>query len=97
MLAHEIVAWLMILVFGVSLIYPWHPSWPGAKWLQNLPLTLIPLWIAYEAVMPSHLNIRLDLPFILWGLMVAYCVYVVGLMLFAYLRSRRHKDGASSA
>ena len=97
MLTYEFVTCLMLLVFGLSLVYPWHPAWPGAEWLKHLALLLLPLWLVYEATMPPRMNIRLDLPLILWGLMVAHCVYVVRLAVFAFMRRRRQMADATDA
>lgn len=91
MLAYEAIFFLMFAVWVVSLFYPWHPSWFGAKWLVHLPLLLLPLWFIYESWMPREMNIRLDLLLIIFGLGVAAIMYVVRLSFFGVLawRSRR--------
>ncbi len=42
-MTYEIVGMLMLAIFAVSMLYPWHPSWPNARWLVRMPLVLLPL------------------------------------------------------
>ena len=92
MVMYELVFWLMLGVFALAMIYPWHPTWPGAKWLVHMPLLLFPLWFWYEAVMPRHMNIRLDLPLILLGVSAACMLYVVRIVLFVVLTRMARGD-----
>lgn len=86
-----LVAWVMIAVFGISLLYPWHPGWPGAKWLVHLPLLLLPLGLLYEKVLPRHMNIRFDLLLYIYALEIIGVIYAVRLILFFFLRRRSRR------
>jgi len=86
MLTYEYVFWLLACIFVFSLIYPWHPGWPGAKFLTHTTLLLFPAWFAYETAMPKHMNIRLDIPLIVFGVAASLGVYVFRLCLFANIR-----------
>lgn len=98
MLDYERIFWLMQLLFGLSLLYPWHPSWPKAWWLVHLPLLLVPLWLYYETLMPREMNIRVDLLLLFGEFGVAGAIYLFRLLLFAYLqRKRLHARRVSSA
>ena len=70
----DVLAGLMLAVVAVSLCYPWKPEQALASRLIHLPLSFIPLWIAYEAVMPARMNIRVDLlvipPLLLFVLLI---------------------------
>lgn len=85
MLAYEYVFLLMLAVLLFTILYPWHPAWWGAKWLVHLPLLLPPLWLLYELLIPSEYNIRLDIPLIGFGLIVAGLIYLSKLALFALI------------
>ena len=87
-MTYEIVFWMMLATWIFSLLYPWHPSWPKAKWLVHLPWVLLPLWVWYESLMPAGMNIRIDLLLILWGLGVAFIVYVIRVIAFRVARQR---------
>jgi len=95
MLDYERVFWLIQLMFGLSLLYPWHPSWPKAWWLVHLPLMLVPLWLYYETLMPREMNIRVDLLLIFPEFAVAAAVYLCRLLLFASWRRRRSRESES--
>lgn len=86
---YERIFWLMQLLFGLSLLYPWHPSWPKAWWLVHLPLLLVPLWLYYETLMPCEMNIRVDLLLLFGEFGVAGVIYLFRLLLFAYLQRKR--------
>ena len=93
-MTYEIVGIFMLAIFGVSLVYPWHPSWPKAKWLVHLPLILLPLWAWYELLMPSTMNIRFDLLFIMGAMRLLAVVYVLRLILFWFLRDRGRRNAS---
>ncbi len=86
-MTYEIVGMLMLAIFAVSMLYPWHPSWPKARWLVHMPLVLLPLWAWYETLMPRTMNIRFDLLFIIGAMRLLFMVYVVRLILFWWLLS----------
>lgn len=89
-MTHEVVFAIMLIIATLSLLYPWHPSWPAAKWLLHLPWILIPLWLFYEWLMPDTTGIRMDLLAIVFELGIAFVVYAVRLLLFWYLTKRVH-------
>lgn len=95
MLDYERVFWLLQLLFGLTLLYPWHPTWPKAWWLVHLPLMLVPLWLYYETLMPREMNIRVDLLLIFPEFAVAAAVYLCRLLLFASWRRRRSRESES--
>ena len=90
-MTYETVFWMMLATWMVSLLYPWHPSWPKAKWLVHLPGALVPMWIWYESLMPAGMNIRIDLLLIIWGFGVAFIVYAIRLFAYWFAR-RRHRS-----
>ena len=79
---------MMLTTWAVSLLYPWHPSWPKAKWLVHLPWALIPMWAWYESLMASELKkevgplIRIDLILIIPAVGLLFVVYIVRLIKF---------------
>ena len=75
MFSYHYFAYAMIALFVVSSIYPWDMTWPGAKWLAHLPLLQIPMWILYESSLPEGTNIRVDLLWIIPGMLVAAVAY----------------------
>lgn len=93
-MTYETVFFLILATLAVSLLYPWHPSWPKATWLVHLPLLLLPLWAWYEALMPSTMNIRVDLLFIIGAVRLMFIIYILRLVLFWWLR--RDKQSAQS-
>lgn len=96
-MTYEIVGIFMLAIFCISIVYPWHPSWPKATWLVHLPLILLPLWAWYETLMPSTMNIRFDLLFIMGAMRLLAVVYVLRLILFWLLRDRRGQKATPSA
>jgi hypothetical protein len=85
----NVIGVLMISVAAIAIFYPWRPEQPFASKLVHLPLVFIPLWIAYEVVMPDYMNIRVDLfviPLLLLFLIVIWAVKV------ARFRNLKHKD-----
>lgn len=80
---------VMLIVAGVTLVYPWHPRWSASGWLVHLPLLLLPLWARYEATIPSGMNIRVDLLVIVPGLLLCLVLYALRLIFFARLRNQR--------
>lgn len=82
MIGPQVVAYAMLALFVVSVVYPWDFTWPAARWLAHLPLLQIPLYILYE-VSASARNIRVDLFVVLPGLLVAALVYF-GKLAFMY-------------
>jgi hypothetical protein len=96
-MTYEIVGMLMLAIFAVSMLYPWHPSWPKARWLVHMPLVLLPLWAWYETLMPRTMNIRFDLLFIIGAMRLLFMVYVVRLILFWWLLHRKNKKTTQSA
>ena len=79
---YQLVFWMMLATWLVSLLYPWHPSWPKAKYLVHLPLALIPMWVVYELLMPDDMNIRVDLLLIIPAFAVALIMYAIRLIAF---------------
>ena len=69
-----IVFFTMLGIFLLSLIYPTNRDLPFAKAIAFSPIALLPLWWIYEQMMPSHMNIRVDLllliPMILTSMIV---------------------------
>jgi hypothetical protein len=96
-MAYEAVFFAMAGVALVSLCYPWHPDWPAAKWSVHLPLLLLPLWLLYEALMPGHMNIRLDIPLLILGVGFTLGVYACKLVLFGGVRARNHPPRRGAA
>ena len=92
------IGWIMIAVWLGSLLYPWHPSWPAARWLLHLPVATLCLYGLYELSMPGHMNIRLDLPLI-WGcLIVSGILYLIRICWFLSWRPvPREAKGRGSA
>lgn len=78
----QIIAYVMLALFIVSMVYPWDFTWPAARWLVHLPLLQIPLYILYE-VSVSASNIRMDLLVMLPGLLIAGLAYF-GKLAFMY-------------
>ena len=76
----------MMLVWGISILYPWHPSWPHARSLIHLPWLLIPLFVLYELLVPREMNIRLDWLLIAWAFGIAFLIYAIRLIVFWRLR-----------
>jgi hypothetical protein len=95
-MTYEIVGMFMLTIFAVSLLYPWHPCWPKAKWLVHLPLVLLPLWAWYETLMPRTMNIRFDLLFIVGAMRLLFLVYVVRIILFWLLLRRKNATTTQS-
>ncbi len=96
-MTYEIVGMFMLAVFAVSLLYPWHPSWPKARWLVHLPLILLPLWAWYETLMPRTMNIRFDLLFIIGAMRLLFVVYALRLILFWWLLHRKKQPNPQTA
>ena len=94
-MGYEVVFWMMAVVWLFSLIYPWHPSWPAAKWVLHLPWLLLPMWMLYETLMPVEMNIRLDLLLIIWALAAVFIVYVVRIATFWLLGKRSAEQSHS--
>ncbi len=89
-----IVAVLMMIVWAISLLYPWHPSWPYARWAIHLPWLLIPMFFLYEWLVPNEMNIRLDWLIIAGAFGFLFLVYFIRLIVFCRLRqSRAETDG----
>ena len=86
---YNAVGLIMIVVWLLSIFYPWHPSWPLAKWLLHLPLLLLALYWWYEEAMPRYMNIRLDLPIIWMCMIVSGILYLVRIILFAFKNGGR--------
>ena len=82
MIGPQVVAYAMLALFVVSMVYPWDFTWPAARWLAHLPLLQIPLYILYE-VSVSASNIRVDLLVMLSGLLIAALAYF-GKLAFMY-------------
>lgn len=76
----------------VSLLYPWHPSWPAAKVVIHLPWLLIPLWIYYEAIMPAEINIHIDLLFIIPAVLLVFAMYAMRLVIFLWIWKKGRFD-----
>ena len=90
---YNIIGIVMILVWLFSICYPWHLRWPAAKWALHLPILLLALYWGYETAMPSHMNIRLDLPLI-WGCMIISAIlYVTRIILFVSMAKRSRSSG----
>ena len=95
MITYQFVAWTMVAVFGFSLLYPWDFSWPGAKWLAHVPLLQFPLWRVYENLI-ADVNIRVDLAWILPGLLVAALVYASKLAWLLLIENQELKNSLRS-
>lgn len=74
--------WMMAGTSLISVIYPWDPKWPYAKSLVHLPWLLLPMWWAYESLMPREMNIRMDLLLIVPVLTTVFVIYAVRLFSF---------------
>lgn len=85
----NVIGTLMLVVAATSLVYPWVPTQPLASEFVHLPLALIPLWIAHEAVMPDHMNIRVDLLIIPPILLLALAIWVIKVARFRELRPNK--------
>lgn len=91
-MTYEAVFWMMLATWAASLLYPWHPSWPKAKWLVHLPWALIPMWAWYESLMPSGMNIRIDLLLIIGEVGLLFVVYIVRLIMFRTIFRSNNKN-----
>ena len=87
-MSYQFFGSLMLGTFVVSLLYPWSPSWPGAKWLVHLPLLQLPLWFLYENAMPRDMNIRVDLLLIFPGMLIAALVYVSKIAWLLFIKNQ---------
>jgi hypothetical protein len=97
-MTYETVFWMMLATWAVSLFYPWHPSWPKAKWLVHLPWALIPMWAWYESLMPAGMNIRIDLLLIIGEVGLLFVVNIVRLIMFrTVFRSNDSKQAIVSS
>ena len=83
-MSFEFLSCCMIGTFLLSLVYPWHPKWPGARWSLHLPLLQLPLWIWYEFT--NSYDIRVDIPILVLGFLVSAIVYVSKVALFLRIR-----------
>jgi hypothetical protein len=81
-MTYETVFWMMLAMWVISLLYPWHPSWPKATLLVHLPWVIIPMWVWYESLMPAGMNIRIDLLLIIGEVGLLFVVYIVRLIMF---------------
>ncbi len=88
-MGYEVFFVMMLVTWGVSMLYPWHPSWPLAKWLVHLPWTLLPMWACYEMLMPAGMNIRIDLLLIIGALKILFLVYIVRVGIFIMLSRKQ--------
>ncbi len=74
-----VVFFTMLVVFLLSLFYPINPNLPFAKAIALSPIALVPLWWLYEQLMPSHMNIRVDLFIIIPMLLISAVILVLRL------------------
>ena len=79
----------MVGVTLLALIYPWSLRTHASRIWVHLPLSLVPLYLAYEAAMSPEMNIRIDL-FLLWPLLglAGVCYALKLLLLLAGLRQK---------
>ena len=71
----------MLVIAGFSLVYPWKARQAGARSLVHLPLLLPPIWIAYEAIMPTSMNIRIDLFLLIPAFLASGMVYLINIII----------------
>jgi hypothetical protein len=67
----------IISVFVVSTFYPLNPSRPFARYIGSSAVAMLPLWYVYELMMPSYMNIRVDL-------FVIIPIICIGMLVLAY-------------
>ena len=84
----DTIGWLMLAIGIVSLLYPWSPHQSFSSKLIHLPLLLIPLWIAYEILMPAHMNIRADLLFIPPFIILTMVIWAIKVARFRKLKRK---------
>ncbi len=76
-----ILCWSMLLIAAVTLVYPWRFRTRISRILVHLPLSLVLLWLIYEALMPVEMNIRVDLDILQPAFLIAGICYVTKLVL----------------
>lgn len=52
---------LLLALTFLGICYPWRPEQRFASRLLHVPLAFLPVWFAYEAMMPENMNIRADI------------------------------------
>jgi hypothetical protein len=78
----------MVGVTLLALVYPWSLRTHASRIWVHLPLSLVPLYLAYEGTMSPEMNIRIDL-FLLWPLLgLAGVCYALKLLLWVGLRQK---------
>lgn len=50
-----------LVVFTISTAYPVQRSRWGSRTIALSSLLIVPLWVAYERMLPADMNIRVDL------------------------------------
>jgi hypothetical protein len=75
------------VVWFVTLFYPWRFKTRTQRVFMHLPIVLLPLYGLYEFMMPSRMNIRLDIPLFLVALVAAAVCYLTKLVVASTQKS----------
>ncbi len=94
MIGPQVVAYAMLALFVISVVYPWDFTWPAASWLAHLPLLQIPLYILYE-VSVSASNIRADLILVIPALLIIAMTYVGKLAFMYFVENQELRNSTS--